>query len=167
MEAPPCPLLLRAPPPDWKVGTQLILQSFAAPIKKERKIERAGRGYQQWVDKEEYIDFELDEKKQHEERLKRRSANRKKIVLPKSANLDDYYALLGLSATHMTSSEEQIRTAYRKISLTNSASQGPRALLGEAGVYKSYHPDKAAPEEREEAEQLYKAMQEIKMYTKC
>ncbi|GAB5365955.1 hypothetical protein AAMO2058_001102900 [Amorphochlora amoebiformis] len=141
MEAPPCPLLLRAPPPDWKVGTQLILQSFAAPIKKERKIERAGRGYQQWVDKEEYIDFELDEKKQHEERLKRRSANRKKIVLPKSANLDDYYALLGLSATHMTSSEEQIRTAYRKISLT-------------------YHPDKAAPEEREEAEQLYKAMQE-------
>uniref|UniRef100_A0A7S3Z8U4 DnaJ homolog subfamily C member 2 n=1 Tax=Lotharella globosa TaxID=91324 RepID=A0A7S3Z8U4_9EUKA len=93
------------------------------------------------VNGDDYIDIELEEKKRQEMQLKRRAANRQKIELPKHAKLDDYYALLGLSGSHITSTEEDIKNAYRRVSLT-------------------YHPDKAPPEQREEAEQIYKAMQE-------
>mmetsp|Transcript_39412 Transcript_39412/g.63123 ORF Transcript_39412/g.63123 Transcript_39412/m.63123 type:complete len:397 (+) Transcript_39412:195-1385(+) len=134
-------LLLRAPPSDWKIGTVRQYASLAKPKQKKKIIERAGRGYQKLISKDDYFDIELEEHKKQEELLKRRAANRKKMELPKHVNMEDKYALLGLSGTHVMSTEEDIRNAYRRVSL-------------------SYHPDKAAPEQREEAETLYKAMQD-------
>jgi len=135
------PMMIKAPPSNWKPGTVLLVHSVAPPRQKSRVIERAGRGYQVLIDGDDYLDIELEEQKREEERLKRRAANRKKLVLPKHANLEDKYALLGLSDTHVLSTEDQIRSAYLRVSL-------------------SYHPDKAPPEQREEAETLYKAMQD-------
>mmetsp|Transcript_2027 Transcript_2027/g.2892 ORF Transcript_2027/g.2892 Transcript_2027/m.2892 type:complete len:662 (+) Transcript_2027:21-2006(+) len=132
---------LPAPPKEWKKGAKLIMRSVALPRKKRRLIECAGRGFQRMVDGEDYIDIELEEQKRMEAELKRRAMRQQKMKLPEIPDLDDYYALLGLGDMEMASTEEEIRNAYRRVSLT-------------------YHPDKAPSDQREEAERIYKAMQE-------
>lgn len=56
------------------------------------------------------------------------------------ASLYDYYALLNLSEKNIEATEAEIRASYRKLSLL-------------------CHPDKATPEDREDAEARFKSMQ--------
>jgi curved DNA-binding protein CbpA len=64
------------------------------------------------------------------------NVNRK---LKKKVKLTDYYGLLGLQELNVMATDEQIRKAYRAMSML-------------------CHPDKATPEEREKAEARFKGM---------
>ncbi len=48
-------MLVQAPPSDWKVGTVRQYASPAKPNRKKKIIERAGRGYQKLISKDNYF----------------------------------------------------------------------------------------------------------------
>jgi hypothetical protein len=57
-----------------------------------------------------------------------------------ACDIEDYYGLLNLAEKNLDATDEEIKASYRKLSLL-------------------CHPDKAAPERREEAEARFKSMQ--------
>ncbi len=139
-------LLLCAPPADWKAGSALVVASVALKRTRKRKIEPAGRGYQALVRGGVYVDIEEEGRRAIEAAMQRRAARQgeggaNRMVVPKDVDHSDCYALLGLSEKNAACSDQDIKTAYKRLSLL-------------------YHPDKAPMEEREDAEALYKAMQE-------
>eukprot|EP01083_Nonionella_stella_P142478 440924_1 len=81
--------------------------------------------------------------KHHKKKEKKKKKKKKKqitVTVDWDCPLDDYYALLGIKAYEMSISQDNIKRAYRKVSLL-------------------MHPDKAPPQHRNKAEARYKLIQ--------
>jgi hypothetical protein len=160
-------LPLPCPPADWDINATEVTGSCAASVL--LKVENAGEKFHDWQMRKLKIwnfpilfepnsDFDTDVEdtaendaplepqieEESEEIKKAREKKKAKFLAAKGGKKGNYYALLGLEEKEMDATKEEIKKAYRKISLVA-------------------HPDKCLtsdPVEKLEAEENFKRIQE-------
>lgn len=137
-------LFLSPPPTDWEGKPAIVVSKWSGPL--QINVEQAGRAHLEKCvklfstpqtskpksDRKQHVDAEMDEEE---------GGFVCSVSTVADAELDDYYSLLGISHLSLRASIDEIKKAYRKVSLL-------------------YHPDKNILEDNDRSEELFKAIGE-------